>query len=162
MRGCSDSSRCWRSISQLHRHSGGRRRTLGRDAVGIRALDFACCAWNSKRRERPVSHDHGMRVSLLLKSRGCFGVDLNAPRPMLIFAAIDWTTEDRTPDDPDANYTLWVFADQTLSPGREEANRIPTAFLSSIERWTAQPAAGFEALTEDHHRRAGRSGRHAA
>jgi hypothetical protein len=77
-------------------------------------------------------------------NRGLLWVDLN--QSTVLFAAIDWTTEDRTPDDPASTYTLWVFADQTLSPTPEAPNRIPPAFLAAIRRWTAQPTPGSHHL----------------
>lgn len=75
-------------------------------------------------------------------NRGLMWVDLNAKEPVVIFAAIDWTTENKTPDDPAATYTLWVFSNQVLSAKTDDANRVPPAFLKSMARWTAKPAAG--------------------
>ena len=66
--------------------------------------------------------------------------------PLLIFAAIDWTTENRTPDDPASTYTLWLFPNQPLSPIATDPNRIPPAFLTSLHRWTAQPSSGTKTI----------------
>ncbi len=77
-------------------------------------------------------------------NRGLLWVDLN--QTTILFAAIDWTTEDRTPDDPASTYTLWVFAGQPLSPDHDAPNRIPPAFLTAIRRWTGQPAPGSHHL----------------
>ena len=82
-------------------------------------------------------------------NRGLLWADLNAPRnqdPLLIFAAIDWTTENRTPDDAASTYTLWLFPNQLLSPIPTDPNRIPPAFLTSLHRWTAQPSSGTKTI----------------
>ncbi len=73
-------------------------------------------------------------------NRGLLWADLNAPRnqdPLLLFAAIDWTTENRPPDDPAATYTLWLFPNQPLDPAPEASNRIPPPFLAALRRWVA-------------------------
>ncbi|RXH55042.1 hypothetical protein [Granulicella sibirica] len=75
-------------------------------------------------------------------NRGLLWVDLNAPQPLMAFAAIDWTTENQPPDDPASTYTLWIFTDQALSPQREDSNRIPSALLKSLQQWAAKPPAG--------------------
>ena len=77
--------------------------------------------------------------------RGLLWADLNASRnqePLLIFAAIDWTTENRTPDEAAATYTLWIFPNQPLSLEVTDPNRIPQPFLASLRRWTAEPSSG--------------------
>ena len=79
-------------------------------------------------------------------NRGMLWVDLNAKDPLVIFAAIDWTTENRSPDDPAATYTLWVFANRVLSTKADDKDRLPPALLKSIARWTAKPASGFNHL----------------
>jgi hypothetical protein len=79
-------------------------------------------------------------------NRGLLWVDLNAKDPLVIFAAIDWTTEDRTPDDPASTYTLWVFTNQVLTPQSADKSRIPPALVKAIARWTAKPAAGSKHL----------------
>jgi hypothetical protein len=79
-------------------------------------------------------------------NRGLLWVDLNAKDPLVIFAAIDWTTENKTPDDPAATYTIWIFPDQTLSVKSDDKNRVPPAFLKSIARWTAAPVPGQKHL----------------
>jgi hypothetical protein len=83
----------------------------------------------------------------LCYDRGLLWIDLNSARePLLAFAAIDWTTEDRTPDDPASTYTLWLFPSQALSPNPEDPHRIPPALLKALTSWTAQPASGSKHL----------------
>lgn len=78
-------------------------------------------------------------------NRGLLWADLNPTRnqdPLLLFAAIDWTTENRTPDEAAATYTLWLFPNQPLSPVATDPNRLPPPFLASLRRWAAEPSSG--------------------
>jgi hypothetical protein len=74
-------------------------------------------------------------------ARGMLWVDLNAHDPLMVFSAIDWIKDNKTTAQPDAEYTLWIFPNQPLSP-TGGANRIPPALTRSLGRWTAQPMAG--------------------
>ncbi|NYF81220.1 hypothetical protein [Granulicella arctica] len=75
-------------------------------------------------------------------SRGLLWVDLNARDPLLVFAAIDWIRDSKTTTQPDAEYTLWIFPNQTLVAEATAPNRISPALTHSIARWSAQPLAG--------------------
>jgi hypothetical protein len=75
-------------------------------------------------------------------ARGLLWVDLNAREPLMVFAAIDWIKEGKTTNQPEAEYTLWIFPNQPLSPEATGASRIPPALTRSIARWSAQPLAG--------------------
>jgi len=70
-------------------------------------------------------------------SRGLLWVDLGLPHPLIVFAAIDWIKDSKTPSDPGAAYTLWVFPNHPLDP-----EHIPTALVRSVARWTALPPVG--------------------
>jgi hypothetical protein len=70
-------------------------------------------------------------------SRGMLWVDLNDLHPLIVFAAIDWIKDSKTPSEPDAEYTLWIFPNHPIEP-----DHIPAAFAHSIARWTAQPPGG--------------------
>ncbi len=73
--------------------------------------------------------------------RGLLWVDLGLPRPLVVFAAINWVQQNKTPDQPGAEYTLWVFSNNALDP-----DRIPAALTRSIARWTAEPPLGSTIL----------------
>lgn len=75
-------------------------------------------------------------------SRGLLWVDLNAREPLLVFSAIDWIKDGKTTVQPGAEYTLWTFPNQPLSPDATASNRIPPALVRSIARWSAEPLAG--------------------
>ncbi len=76
-------------------------------------------------------------------ARGLLWVDLGAPHPLVVFAAIDWVKESRTPGEPGAEYTIWIFANHAVDP-----DHIPAALVHSIARWTAQAPAGSSVLQQ--------------
>ena len=69
--------------------------------------------------------------------RGLLWVDLGLPKPLVVFAATDWITENRATDDKNSTYTMWVFSNQTL-----DLTRLPAALIRSIHRWTNRPSSG--------------------
>lgn len=74
-------------------------------------------------------------------NRGLLWVDLGLPHPLVVFAAIDWISENKTVNQADATYTLWVFSNRTLA-----TDHIPAALRRSIARWTALPPPGSDAV----------------
>ncbi len=76
-------------------------------------------------------------------ARGLLWVDLGSPHPLVVFAAIDWVKDNKTPDQPDAEYTMWVFANHSIDP-----DHIPEALTHSIARWTAQPPSGSTVIQQ--------------
>lgn len=70
-------------------------------------------------------------------ARGLLWVDLGMPHPLVVFAAIDWVKEGKPSSDPGAEYTLWVFPNQTIDP-----MHIPEALKRSVARWTTEPYGG--------------------
>ena len=76
-------------------------------------------------------------------SRGMLWVDLNGPHPLVVFAAIDWIKDSKTPSEPGAEYTLWIFPNHAIDP-----DHIPAAFVHSIARWTAQPPGGSTVIQQ--------------
>ena len=74
-------------------------------------------------------------------SRGLVFADLNAKNPLVLFAAIDWIRESHATDEPDAEYTLWLFPNQAPGPS-QQPDSLPPAVLRSLTRWMAEPVAG--------------------
>ena len=74
-------------------------------------------------------------------NRGLLWVDLGLPHPLVVFAAIDWISENKTVDQPDAAYTLWVFSNRPLA-----LDHLPPALRRSVARWTATPPSAGEPL----------------
>jgi hypothetical protein len=73
--------------------------------------------------------------------RGLVFADLNSPHPLVAFAAIDWIRESHATTEPDAEYTLWIFVNQT--PGTpQNPLSLPPPLLRSLTRWMAEPVAG--------------------
>jgi hypothetical protein len=80
-------------------------------------------------------------------ARGMLFVDLGTAHPLVVFLAIDWVKENKTPDQSGAEYTLWIFSNKQLRTGEtEDSTRIPAALTHAIARWTAQPSSGSTTL----------------
>jgi hypothetical protein len=74
-------------------------------------------------------------------SRGMIFADLNSAHPLVVFAAIEWIRSSHTTDQPDAEYTLWIFPDQ--APGTpQNPDSLPPPLLHSLVRWMKTPMAG--------------------
>jgi hypothetical protein len=74
-------------------------------------------------------------------SRGLIFADLDNPSPLVVFAAVDWIRDSKTLDDPGAEYTLWLFANEPPGPSIHPTG-LPPALTRSLVRWLAQPLAG--------------------
>ena len=75
-------------------------------------------------------------------ARGLFWVDLNSPQPFVAFAAVDWIRESKTPNQPDAEYTLWIFSNHTFGLPPDAPNKMPEALTRSLARWASEPDPG--------------------
>ncbi len=71
--------------------------------------------------------------------RGLLWVDLGLPQPLIVFAATEWISDNKTVDDGDATYTMWVFSNRALNP-----EHLAPALRRSVTRWTEQPPSGSE------------------
>ncbi len=68
-------------------------------------------------------------------AHGMLWIDLGQPQPLLVFAAVNWTTENHTTDEAAADYDLWLFTSRQLS-----ADALPFALTSAISDWDARLA----------------------
>ena len=79
-------------------------------------------------------------------ARGLLWVDLNAPQtsvqPFVVFAAVDWIRESKTPNQPEAEYTLWIFSNRAFGLTPDAPNKIPEALTHSLARWAVEPVPG--------------------
>lgn len=66
--------------------------------------------------------------------RGLLFVDTAGSRPLVVFAAIDWISQGKNIEEPDAAYTMWLFSNHPIDP-----THISSPLIRSIARWTAQP-----------------------
>ena len=73
--------------------------------------------------------------------RGLLWIDLGLSQPLIVFAAVDWISDNKTVDQADAAYTMWVFSSRTLNP-----KHIPPALQRSVARWTERPSSEGEPL----------------
>ena len=69
-------------------------------------------------------------------AHGLLWIDLGSPHPLLVFVAVDWTTEAHSTDQLNADFNLWLFPSRELS-----ADAIPTALATSLSHWDARLAA---------------------
>lgn len=76
-------------------------------------------------------------------SRGLIWVDLGLQHPLIVFAAIDWVKDSKTPDQTGAEYTMWIFPNHPVDP-----THIPAPLVDSVARWTAQPPAGSTVIQQ--------------
>jgi hypothetical protein len=95
-------------------------------------------------------------VQAFCPARGLLFVELGTAHPLVVFIAVDWVKEDKTPSQSGAEYTLWLFSNHSFRAAEETHNeseqqtakltlRIPTALTSAIARWVAQPVPGSTA-----------------
>ena len=68
-------------------------------------------------------------------AHGMLWIDLQAPEPLLVFAAVNWTTESHATDEANADYNLWLFTSRQLS-----ADALPLALTEGISDWDARLA----------------------
>jgi len=57
-------------------------------------------------------------------ARGMLFVDTAGSRPLVVFAAIDWSRESHNIEEDSAEYTLWIFPDRSLA-GLDSADQTP-------------------------------------
>lgn len=69
-------------------------------------------------------------------AHGLLWVDLGSPHPLVVFAAVNWTTQGHTTEEPGAAYNLWLFPSRELS-----ADALPFALTTSLAHWDAHLAA---------------------
>ena len=62
--------------------------------------------------------------------QGLLWIDTLPKHQIVIFAATDWTTQSRVMEDPDADFTLWIFPSHAINP-----DRLPFAFVRTIRTW---------------------------
>jgi hypothetical protein len=66
---------------------------------------------------------------------GLLWIDLGSPRPLMVFAATNWSTEGHTTGEAAADYNLWLFPNRQLNP-----NALPFALTQAIAHWNVRLA----------------------
>ena len=64
-----------------------------------------------------------------------------APEPLLVFAAVNWTTEHHTTEEANADYDLWLFPSRFTA-----ADALPFALRSAIADWDARLAGAHRGV----------------
>ena len=111
-----------------------------------RPLDEAASAFLTGPPGRVINDDNRYLtadacVQSFCPDRGMLWVDFGLPRPLIVFAAIDWISDNKTVDQAGATYTMWVFSNRALA-----LDHLPPALRRSVARWTTQPALAGEVL----------------
>jgi len=75
-------------------------------------------------------------VPTFCAAHGMLWFDLGATRPLMVFAAVNWSTEGHTTDDPRADYYLWLFPNRYVS-----SDALPLALSQSVAHWSVRLAA---------------------
>ena len=69
-------------------------------------------------------------------AHGMLWVDLGRPKPLMVFAGVDWTGENQPTDEAAADYDLWLFSNREIG-----ADELPLALTEAIAHWDARLAA---------------------
>lgn len=67
-------------------------------------------------------------------AHGLLWFDLGTRHPLIIFAAVNWSTEAHSTDEAAASYDLWLFPNRAVE-------QLPLAFRSAVAHWDARLAA---------------------
>jgi hypothetical protein len=79
-------------------------------------------------------------------AHGLLWVDLGAPHPLVIFAAVNWSPESHTTGETAANYNLWLYPNRELS-----SDDLPLAFTESLSHWDARLATAHRLVPHIEH-----------
>jgi len=80
-------------------------------------------------------------------AHGLLWIDLShAQQPLMVFAGVDWTSENHPTDEAAANYNLWLFPNRELSP-----NELPIALTEAISHWDARLASAHRLVPHISH-----------
>ncbi|HEY4357987.1 MAG TPA: hypothetical protein VGN16_19730 [Acidobacteriaceae bacterium] len=79
-------------------------------------------------------------------AHGMLWVDLGTRHPLMVFAAVNWSTENHPTDDAAADYNLWLFPNRELS-----ADALPLALTESLAHWDARLAAAHRSVPHISH-----------
>lgn len=79
-------------------------------------------------------------------AHGMLWIDLGSRHPLMVFAAVNWSTEGHSTDDANASYDLWLFSNRELS-----ADALPLALTGSLAHWDARLASARRAVPHISH-----------
>ncbi len=74
-------------------------------------------------------------------AHGMLWMDLGTPDPLLVFAAVNWTTEAHATDEANADYNLWLFTNREVP-----ADALPLALSEAIADWDARLASAHRGV----------------
>jgi hypothetical protein len=68
-------------------------------------------------------------------AHGMLWIDLGRPKPLMVFAGVDWTGENQPTEEATADYDLWLFPNLDLG-----ADELPLELTEAIAHWDARLA----------------------
>ncbi len=74
-------------------------------------------------------------------AHGMLWVDLGSVDPLMVFAAVNWTTEAHATDEANADYNLWLFTNRQIS-----ADALPLSLTEAIADWDARLASAHRGV----------------
>ncbi len=77
---------------------------------------------------------------------GMLWFDLGLPKPLMVFAATNWSTQGHTTDEQAADFYLWLFPSRYVS-----SDALPFALTQSIAHWDARLAAAHRLVPHISH-----------
>lgn len=85
-------------------------------------------------------------VPTFCAAHGMLWLDLGSKQPLMVFAAVNWSTEGHTTEEAAANYYLWLFPNRYLS-----SDALPFALTQSIAHWDVRLAASHRLVPHISH-----------
>lgn len=79
-------------------------------------------------------------------AHGLLWVDLGLIKPLMVFAAVNWSSEGHTTDETAADYYLWLFPNRYVS-----SDSLPFALTQAVAHWDARLAAAHRLVPHISH-----------
>lgn len=79
-------------------------------------------------------------------AHGLLWMDLGSPKPLMVFAAVNWSTEGHTTQETSADYYLWLFPNRYVS-----SDALPFELTQAIAHWDARLAAAHRLVPHISH-----------
>jgi len=72
--------------------------------------------------------------------QGLLWIDLGMEKPLLVFTAMRWAEQSKTPDQPGAPFSLWLFSNRNL-------DELPQSFKTTLSAWLESSDCAIHPIT---------------